>query len=59
MNADKIETIAKRERDSILLYFYQDWHNEKEKSDYLLEELIIMYNLGCNHKFNENENKED
>jgi len=53
-----IEELAKRECDSILLYFWQDWHSEKEKSDYLLEELIIMYNLGAKHELNK-EIKED
>jgi hypothetical protein len=41
-----IDTIAKKERDSILLYLHENWHNEKERADYILDTLIVMYKMG-------------
>jgi hypothetical protein len=55
-----IEELAKRERDSILLFFWQVEHNALDKSTYLLEELMAMYDLGYKQGLmDKNINKED
>jgi hypothetical protein len=54
-----INVIAKRERDAILLYLWQNYHTESERSDYILDELILMYNLGVRHGSDNKNNTND
>lgn len=46
MRLATINELAKRERDSILLFIHENWHNELERSNYILDTLIVMYKMG-------------
>jgi hypothetical protein len=55
---NNINDIAKKERDSILLYLHENWHNEKERSDYILDTLIVLYEMGYKQALKDNNNKD-